>query len=63
MSIWTDRGWSLRVVDQLQNSLETGMRMCAASPKIIIKVLELFECRPGDLYMTDNRNIVRFAYS
>ena len=45
-----------------------------ASPKMVIKmylhffpiflkVLELFECRRGDPYMTANRNIVRFARS
>ena len=26
-------------------------------------ILELFECHRGDLYMTINRNFVRFAHS
>ena len=28
-----------------------------------LKVLELFESRRGDLYMTDNRNFAGFAHS
>ena len=46
----------------------------SASPKMVIemyfiffrffeKVLELFECRRGDPYMTANRNFVCFSYS
>ena len=27
-----------------------------------LKILELFECRRGDPYMTANRNFVRFAH-
>ena len=30
---------------------------------IFLKVLGLFECRQGDLYMIDNRKFVRFAHS
>ena len=30
---------------------------------IFLKVLELFECHPGDLYLTANRNFVCFAHS
>ena len=30
---------------------------------IFLKVLELFDCRQGDPYMTANRNFVRFAHS
>ena len=30
---------------------------------IFFKVLELFECRRGDPYMTVNRNFIRFTHS
>ena len=57
-----------RAFDGFDGSGQSIVLNNSASPKMVIKmfflkVLELFECRQGDPYMTAIRNFVRFAHS
>ena len=51
------------IISNISASLKIVIQICFHFFKFFLKVLELFECRRGDPYMTANRNIVRFAQS
>ena len=45
------------------SSLKIVINMYFNFFRLLVKVLELFECRRGNPYITANRDIVRFAHS
>ena len=46
-----------------QTSPKMTMKIYPNFFRFILKVLELFECRRGYLYIIASRNLIRFAYS